>query len=385
MDLLRRILNEQYLVLEIGPETVEGFGFALDNEKRITPLFSFGPQPWGAPLPRSVSYRKPTAMIACDSKISYTVLIPVHSIRERIREPLRQIELENILSQAISKNINQCRKEASTAMDIDEIDVLLAKSRVVNFTIDDHQVLNPLGFRAQKIECLVELTFTTRAAYKEARRLTGREEVFYTEAAIAELSVLNRVTDMPIRLLRLRPWQSSYFIREPAQIGYSVSRGELGWTASSFTDAIKEAWGVSNATAFKIYTKYLENEYAQGVLKYLSKLVKICTQMFMGELAQSKLPGKVFMDANIPLPFDLPLAKKGMHIEEPPLDTLLSRFGFTLSDARDREVMPRRKLFAYLAPFFEHFYDRSQGELNLWLRKHLHWLGAPMEKNVKHL
>jgi hypothetical protein len=106
--------------------------------------------------------------------------------------------------------------------------------------------------------------------------------------------------------------------------------------------------------------------------------------MFLKEVDGSGLSGKVYVDASIPLPFALPLRRKGgVRLVEPPLEDIFARFGFSLKDGGS--VIPAYSQFAYLAPFFENFYDRGHGELNLWLRKHLNWLGAPMEKGGKHL
>lgn len=384
MDFAQKFFNEEFLVIEIGPETTSGVLLSLDREKRLTSKGTFSSLPWGAKLPlHTVPFKKPTAIIGCDSSLAYTALIPVHSIRERIREPLRQVELENLLSQIIGKHINQCRKDAAEALGIDEVDVLLAKSRVVNFTIDGHPVLNPFGFRAQKIEALIELILTTRPVYEEARRLSGDNDVFFTEIAHAELSMLEKVEDAPINVLRLRPWHSSFFVRTPSPIGYTVTRGELGWTIACFEEGIKEAWGVSRDTARSIYEGELRGAYSASTSKFLVKLIKICSQMFAKEMDGSGLKGKVFLDTSLSLPFALPLKKRGMVIQDPPLPALLERFGFTLGE--DLHKLPASILFRWLAPFFESFYDRGQGGLNEWLRNHLHWLGAPVAKQERRL
>jgi hypothetical protein len=390
VELTQKLLSERFLILEIDRESVTGAIVALDREKRLSIEKVIPSEPWGATVKGGVSLRgmsrlslrAPTPIVGCDSSLAYTALIPVHFIRERIREPLGQVELENLLAQAIGKNINQSRKDASIALAVDELDVVLAKSRVVNFKLDDHEVLNPLGFRAQKIEALVELTLTTRPAYEEAKRITGSSEMFFTETAHAELSMLEKIAESPVRLLRLRPEHSSFFTREDSQIGYTVVRGELGWTVNCFEKTIREAWGVSGHTARTIYQDELAGMHADVTSKFLAKLIKMCTQLFTKEVEGSGLKGKVFVDSSIPLPFEMPAKKRTMTLTELPLETILEKFGFSFKEggeiAASAVTVP---LTSLLAPFFENFYDRGTGVLNQWLRRHLHWLGATLDKN----
>lgn len=379
VDIRQIFFNENFLALEIGRTSVCGCFISLDREKRIFLKKPVSERPWGAKIPRfSPIPRKPTPVVACDSSIAYTAIIPVHLIRERIREPLRQVELENLISKAVGKTINKSREEAAGAIGVDELDVMLAKSRVVDFMLDDHQVLNPIGFRAQKIEALVELTFITRGALCEIKRITGDPSAFITELAHAELSVLGKVEKSPIRLLRLGLTRSAFLTREPALIGYSLKRGELNWSLSCFEEAIREAWGVSGLVGRRLYKNELLGSHSPSTSRFLGKLIKICSQLFGAELEASGLRGKVFLDSALPLPFKLPLKKKGITLEEPPIDPLLERFGFSLDPegaASEKETVFRR-----LAPFFEHFYDRGHGGMNEWLRKRLNWLGVPVEK-----
>jgi hypothetical protein len=66
--------------------------------------------------------------------------------------------------------------------------------------------------------------------------------------------------------------------------------------------------------------------------------------------------------------------KRSARFAKPPVGAFLETSGFSIVSGNadvDAEVF-----FRTLAPFFEFYYDRSDTDINRWLRRRLHWLGS---------
>jgi len=250
-------------------------------------------------------------------------------------------------------------------------------SRVVNFKIDGHKVLNPLDFRARKVEAVLELILTTRQAYAEVKIFTrNRQDFFFTEIGRSELNVLQKVEQPPLSLLRLGDPYSFYMVMEPAAVGQVITRGKVAWTNRAFIRTIEENWQLESGTAEEVYGLYLRKEMSPRAFKRFDLLMKRETEKLFAALKDVRLKGSVFIDSDRPLPLELPL-KKGREVFLPaPLTQLLDRFGFKLEPA-DWPLPPART-FSLLAPFLDHHSDRSDSTVNHWLRRHLSWLGSSL-------
>ena len=372
--------KEHFFILEVGPESLGGVLLAVDREKNIFVKRVFSPVPRGSALrwKNWWGFPRVAPIAALDSSLAHTAIIPVSHVRERIREPLRAQELEDILGQHIGRALPQARKDAARELGVDELDALLAKAQVADFKIDTHRVLNPLGFRAQRVDAVVRLTFTTREAFTETKRIFGgRGSLFFADITDAELSLLERVETLPLNLIRIRPWQSSRFSTNHTQAGYAVHRGDLAWRARGFEEAVQEAWGVSQAVAHRLYKMRIKNEFGEPVLRFFDRIFLPRVKSFFAEVTAMKTKGAFYVDATCALPFAFN-SRKILGLKEPPMDALLERLGFTL----DADGIPfsSRSAFRFLAAFSAFYYDKSDAAMNAWLTKHLSWLGSPVEK-----
>lgn len=375
--------KESFLILEISPEEVNGLLLGLDADKKITPRKFLRGTDW-ARLARRPGLRHlvTNIIISADSSLAYTASIPVIFRRERPKEELTAVELENLLAQTVGKAFNQCRQEAARSLKIDDLDVVLVNSRVVNFKIDGHHVLNPLGFRAEKVEAALELTLTTRGLFEEMRGFLSagwsasrpENSFFFIETAEAELSVVSRVQKLPLSIIRLGHFHSTYYVLEEAAVGRLREKGNLRWTAQEIIAAMQNGWRVTHASAEKSYHMFLRNELSAHSRKAMEKILAPPGKLLLAELQKTKLKGKVFVDSPLPLPFALPSRRGKFVLDEPPLQQVLGHFGFELYP---REwPLPPHRIFKFAAPFLEYYYDRSDLHANRWLRRHLNWLGA---------
>ena len=368
--------TESFFVLEILPNKVNGLLLGLDADQKLTPRKFFEDTDW-AHLSKRLDLRRlvKNIIVAVDSSLAYTAIIPVSLQRESSGRPLSAVELENLLAQEVGKLFNQCRQDASAYLKVDDLDVILVNSRVMNFKIDGHRVLNPLEFRATKIEAVLELILTTRAVFSDIKIFTKeRQDLFFTEIARSELNVLQKVHDAPLSILHLGEEESAYAVLESLALGQTVARGRFPWTTGTLVRSLESAWLINFETAEVIYRMYVDGELTPTTGKAVQKILAPAEKSIYTALAATKFRGPVFVESDRPLPFRLPLKKYGRNLMPPPLDELFERFGFRI-DWKEW-TMGRESVFRLLAPFWDYYYDRSDSTVNRWLKRHLNWLGT---------
>ena len=239
-----------FFVLEIMPERVNGLLLGLDREQRLRPRKFFEDTDWKHLSKRPMlRHLTGSIVIAADSSVAHTALVPVHLNRENKEHPLTATELENLLAQEVGKVFSVCRKEAGKQLKVDELDVILAASRVMNFRIDGHRVLNPLGFKASELEVVLELILTTRPVYDDIKNFAQREDFFFTELTRSELNVLQKTETPPLSVLHLGETGSTYATIDAAKVGQAITRGNFPFRTGSLLEAFEKNWAVSPETA----------------------------------------------------------------------------------------------------------------------------------------
>lgn len=368
--------REHFFIVEILSERASGTLLCVDGDRNVT--FR---KTWESPdCSRLGKHFKANRfrgaiIIAADPTLAFTAFLPVRAERDRPRDPLGPVEFENLLAQAVGKAFNQCREEAARELRAEDLDIVLANSRVTHFKIDDHRVVNPLGFQGRTVGAVLELTLTTRDVLNDAKKLfRTRRDFFFTEIGRAELMTLERLEPLPFSLLVLgTTGPSFFFVMAEAATGHLIYRGEFQWSVQSLCDAIMSSLDVSAPVAEKLYRSYLRRETSQSVERFFNRLLKPAERAFFDEARNSRIRGRAYLDSAVALPFPLPYRKRNVMFDELPLRSILERLGFHINLAE--WPISERGIVRRLAPFFERYYDTSDSTINQWLRRHLTWLG----------
>jgi hypothetical protein len=370
--------EENFFILEIKPERMNAILIGLDPDKKLVPKKNWANTSWNELAgPFGLTRFTKNIVIAADSALAYTALVPVRIVREHKNSVLYATELENLLAQEVGKVFNRVRQEAGKELGLDDLDVVLAHSRVGDFRIDGHHVLNPIGLKANRIEAMLELMLTTRSLLEDIKSfLKNRQHYFFTEIGRSELTTLLKSEKSPVRLLRLSQPYSSLLTMADAPVGKTIDRARLRWDVSDLLGIIREQWGVSESVALELYRAFLKGDMAPSGSKLFGKLLSKITVSMWSELQKTKVRGTVFLDAPLPLPLEMPFKKGAVTLVEPSLEPIVSRSGF-LFHPSDWPI-EQEHLFRRLAPFFAYYHDRSDSTVNRWLRRHLNWLGSPM-------
>ncbi len=378
--------RERFLILDACPDRVNALIVSIDEEKHIRPERIL---PNVNPL-RLAGYLKlgrigDNIIIAADPALVYTATLPVTFARHDASSPVTAIETENMLSQAVGRFFNQCRSDAGLELGVDDLDVLLVNSRVLNFKVDGHHVLNPLDFRGRSIEAFVELTLTTRGIFENLKELLrDRKTFFFTESGRAELLTLGKLDGLPATFIALGIHASRVFLMQKASVGHSISRAPLTWRANRPRRVFAEALGVSDRTADEVYRAYLEGRVSPTARRAFEKLLEPTARALLAELTVARLKGPMYLSSTEPLPFPLPHRGRSFTLLAPSLQTIAERLGVSIDPKQ--WPMAEEMIFPRLAPFFEFYFAKSDSWVNRWLARHLNWLGAsargghPMEK-----
>ena len=372
--------KEKFLILEITPRRTEGLLLSIDLEKNIK-LEKF----WDSFSIKNISKRlrhnleKWKIIISADPSLAYTTMVSIQMDRDedRWKVPISKIEIENLLSGATAKVFSHCRKEASAALGINELDTVLINNRVNSFKVDGHQVINPVDFNARKIDAILELTLTTRDIFEEWKSFFSigqRQNFFFTESARAELAVLNKIKSFPVNLVMFRPESTHYFCLETANIGNSIRRGKIKWQVYSILEKVATSWGVDFKVAQNVYENYLNENLSPGVSRFFENHFKGIVNNFFGLLVKANLKGPVYVETCLALPVKLPKKQGKLVFHDLPTDLALSKLGFKIDAGSWR--FESNRTFRHLAPFLEFYYNSKDIPINHWLRRRLHWLGS---------
>ncbi len=368
--------KESFLILQVSPERINGLLLGLGADKKIYARKYFEDTSWTNLAARpDLKHLVKNVIVAADSSLAYTATIPVTLERENPEEPLAAPELENLLSQAVGRVFNQCRQEAGRYLEMDDLDVVLVGSRVINFKIDGHHVLNPLEFSARKVEAVLELTLTVRSVLDGVKAILKNKPNFYfTETARAELAVLARDHKPPLSLLYLSEQRSICLIMESSPVGQIFTRHPLKWSSLSIAQALTKEWGVDSGVAHRIYHLFLGSKFSERGSKAVRKSMEPVRMSLMKAIDSAHPRGRVFINSPLPLFMEMPLRRGRMTIEEVSVEDLAKHFGFVI-DEKNWPISISQTM-RYLAPFWEYYYDRSDSTVNRWLKRHLNWLGA---------
>ncbi|HEY4525674.1 MAG TPA: hypothetical protein VJL32_01075 [Candidatus Paceibacterota bacterium] len=368
--------KESFLILQVAPERINGLLLGLGADKKISARKYFEDTSWAHLASRpDLKHLVKNVIVAADSSLSYTSTIPVALDRENPEEPLSAPELENLLSQAVGRVFNQCRQEAGRHLEMDDLDVVLVGSRVINFKIDGHRVLNPLEFCAHKVEAVLELTLTVRSVLDGVKTILKNKPNFYfTETARAELAALARDHKLPLSLLYLGEQKSICLVLESSPVGQIFSRRPLKWSSLSIAQALTKEWGIDSGVAHRIYHLFLESNISERGSKTVRKSMEPVRMSLMKAIDEAHPRGRVYVSSPLPLFMELPLRRGKVTIEEISVEELMRHFGFSIHE-EGWPLSPSQTL-RFLAPFWEYYYDRSDSTVNRWLKRHLNWLGA---------
>lgn len=107
------------------------------------------------------------AILAFDSKNASTRYETVSVIRDNPKRHIDEADLENIISQAIWKVLEDSRRASTSQLALHETDILFADTTVHSINIDAKAVLDPLGSSGKVVDIHLSQTFVNRSLFQQ--------------------------------------------------------------------------------------------------------------------------------------------------------------------------------------------------------------------------
>jgi hypothetical protein len=373
-DFSRFSLKKYFLCLEVAPTRVSGLLFHVNDDRKITTL-----RFW-EDFPVSFLFRQlrplhllPPVIVAVHPTLVYTAVLPVHFERQSASAPLGSIELENHISQILSRNFNIQRKAASKSLGVAELDAILVQSRLFEFKIGDNEVLDPIGVQGRKIKATLETTFTTRTVFdgwKDFFNLSG--DFYFADANRARAAGLGKIWKLPYALITPDADSTHYYFSYEKLHKHSARQGTFSWGTSSLTSPLEERWGISRKGAWEILLSCQDGMSSQSLRAQIEALLGPSRSSFFKFLDRLKILGATSLHSMPPALLDGGgTPEHFVKLQEPPLSSLLAKLGFTFQ--AKAEISPSR-LFDFMAYYLEFYYDKSNSVINRWLKRRVHWL-----------
>lgn len=366
--------RERFLVVHADGAHMKTFQLALDKERALVPEDI---QEYERPVKErragTPAFPGPV-IIAVEFPHAMVASFPIRFEREHPKDPIIAIELENALAQAVGKAFTQSRKDAGELFGVDELDVMLAGSAVVEFAVQGHRVMNPVGFTGKIVTGVLELTLTRRDLLEDIHRLVGRRDFFFTHMGRAAVKGLEDMGKAPMALVKTDEEGSWVASMGGKKSGSLLRNTPITWSPSEFLSSIEDAWGVSHETAKRIYDAYCEGRVSERSRQFLRRLFEEDLKALCAELAVQKIPPRVCLVSPVRFPEPFPFKKGKYLFVEPPHDGVVKRIGVVFAPGGAKRASG--EWFMVLAPLVEWYSNKSDSTINHWLRRHLNWLGA---------
>jgi hypothetical protein len=316
-------------------------------------------------------------VVLADAALATTIPVPLDFKRETslADDPIAENEIDDWLHRAMAKIFTGCRLEAGRRLGTSDIDTVLVGQRISRAAVDGRLVSDPVGRSGKKISFVIELTFANRELSETLTPFFNAPgEFFFAEAQQARLAALARIRPLPVSMIMTRDGgRSSLFVLEEAEKGCPVVYQEpFPWDAAAVVRQIAVDLGIDPVSAEDIYAMYVRREVSESAKKHLDTIADPSAKKFLQAIDKANLRGPAYLDAPRGLPFSLPHRRGKAVIEDLPTGELLQKFGFSAPAAGP---IPQHVALRYLAPFLELYFDNNRSELNLRLRRRLHWLG----------
>lgn len=151
-------------------------------------------------IPRLAAHK---IILVLEPRLATTIHVSTKIIRDEGRKIIDEVDLDNLISQAIWQVFDRERSRIADKMALDDLDVLLVDVKIRNLKIDGHRVVNPLGFSAKTTEVFLSQTFASRDFFETMRVLFPRNQfVFISEAGAMGADILARLSSEKNKDLR---------------------------------------------------------------------------------------------------------------------------------------------------------------------------------------
>lgn len=239
----------------------------------------------------------------------------VSLVRSDPKAEIKQAELENLISQGLWKLVAMHRKEAAIKIGNDEARIRLADADVVRVKLNNHRVVNPIGFAARTIEIAYRETFVDQAILQTLHtELTEDNLMMIVEAPTVLAGLIARLNPVADFLfVDVGARETTVYRVEQMMLSYVDS---FAWGTQTLLSSVALHFAVDEAGAVAIIERYGRHEVSALMRRAIEKAVSGELAILSNGLAAHQPPERsipVYVHASMPLPsvvFDPAFARR---------------------------------------------------------------------------
>lgn len=370
--LIRPRSEERYLVIQLTPAGAQATLLRLDAERVLRFERFWSSFTWeGFAHGRTPQRLLPNVILVGHPLLSGSASVPVRIDRPQGSASMSQTDFESHLRQTHVKLWNDLRPSAAETLGVAPVDAVLVDLRVTDLKVDGRDVVSPLDVAGERIDLTFTVAFTTRAVFEAWQPLFSMPKgFFFTDSARAALRSLEVLPDMPISLIVADTWGTHYIKPRSAKEYSWLEKTVLPWNVVALPGLLEKAWGLGPEAAAEAHAAYCAGAVSPHAAAAIRAIYASHIAAFEKAVTDAKIKGSAALLASVALPPELAEKRPGLNLVPFPTDTLLEHFHFSL---------PPDALFPYdrssiVAPLIQFYYHNTYAEVNLWLKRRVHWL-----------
>jgi hypothetical protein len=208
-----------------------------------------------------------------DPGLAASIYGSVSLARDRMQAAITEADVENVISQGIWKMFDRERIRAALQMGIPEAELALSDVRVEEVRLDNHRVLDPIGFTARTISVRLMETLLPQPLLETFQaELPKAKSAFFAEGggvAARAFSLLHR-TKRDFLFLEVFSAATDVFSVQGEHIAYLDT---VPWGIRDLERSVAEAFAVSETLAHEIIRRSTAGRVSTHFLRRLEKVL----------------------------------------------------------------------------------------------------------------
>ena len=332
-------------------------------------------------------------ILSLDSKRALTSYESVLLTRDNPQKIIDEAELENLISEALWKIIDDGRKRAVKRLDLSDLEILLADVWVHDLKIDGHAVINPLRHRGAKIQIYLSQTFISRSFLRDIFSILPKRAKLglVLESGVGAAHLVGKIANQKNFLFaKVHDGKTEMFLfkshssKNAKKVSKSQSwqAGQIAfldhwkWGKRNFYHAIAEDLKIPAPVCESIIQKFINAETSTDFAKRFSRFYESALMDLIRGLKNAASETKSEM-----IYLDFPPLRKDnffptiLRIVEG--DKMLAALGFkykTHSFNFLKAKLPETLDFLSLASFLEFYFLPREDLINHLAKRRMRWL-----------
>lgn len=218
-----------------------------------------------------------------NSRFVTTIHSSISLVREKSKIPIDEADLDNLVSQAIWKFYDRQRGKVASKMQINDLDVLLSDAQIKGIKLDNHKVVNPIGFSAKSVEFQLSATFTARDCINGLKTILPREQVVFIGEDGPTLAYLisHSCKESSFLAASISPEETALFVAKENAINFLDT---FSWGELTLKNALADYLSVSSEVAGEILKKYALGQTSLFFTRRIEKFLLDELQVFANGL-----------------------------------------------------------------------------------------------------